>query len=66
MDSILASHPEAPGLIPGIPEVFSLKFFWETIFNVARLIDIALANGKLVLLKLFTDIGGSNHDDDVT
>ena len=29
MDSILASHPAAPGWIPGIPEVFTEKFFRE-------------------------------------
>ena len=29
MDSILASHPAAPGLIPGISKVFSKKFFRE-------------------------------------
>ena len=29
MDSILALHPAAPGWIPGIPKVFTEKFFWE-------------------------------------
>ena len=36
MDGVLASHPAAPGWIPGVPEDFSKKFD-----NVASLIDSA-------------------------
>ena len=40
MDSVRASHPAAPGLIPGVPEVFSKKnCLGEINVNVARLID---------------------------
>ena len=44
MDSVHASHPAAPGLFPGVPEVFSKKnCLDEKIVDVARLIDSAAA-----------------------
>ena len=48
MDSVLASHPVAPGLIPGIPKVFPRKFsekncLGEKNVDVARLINSAAA-----------------------
>ena len=43
MESILASHPVAQGLIPGVPEDFSVKFFREKIDDVASLIANANA-----------------------
>ena len=39
MDSILASNPAAPGSIPGDPEFFSEKFFWEK-----EIVDVAKVN----------------------
>ena len=39
MDSVLALPPGVPGLIPGIPEIFSEK----KLFMLLRLIDIAAA-----------------------
>ena len=44
MDSVLASHPADPGLIPGVPEVFSKKnCLGEKIVNVDTLFDTAAA-----------------------
>ena len=41
--------PSGPGSIPGIPQVFSDKFFWIKIAYVAGLIDSAAAFSRAPL-----------------
>ena len=40
IDGILASYPVALGSIPGIPEIFSEKFFREKIVEVAEVAKV--------------------------
>ena len=43
MDSILALHPAAPGLIPGIPDIFPRK-----------IVDVAKVNQQCYCLEQWT------------
>ena len=45
MDSVLALHPAAPGSIPGIPEVFTEKFFREGKYCLdEKIVNVAKVN----------------------
>ena len=69
MDSILASHPAAPGSNPSTPKNFSeqilklLRVINSTALNSGQRLDnvdpthLVLASGKLVLQKVVLDCG---------
>ena len=55
MDSILASHPAAPGSIPNITKVFSEKFFREGKNCLdEKIVDVAKVNRQYRCFEQWT------------
>ena len=54
MDNALTSHPAAPGLIPGVPEVFSDKFFRKKLPWWKKTVDFAEVNQERCCIEQWT------------